>query len=60
NGENTWDFPHHAAISRVKRKRREFLEAHRTVLTRHLRDYRLPLREAVFPVDHGAVVLDLT
>lgn len=60
NGENAWDFSHHAAISRWKHKPRGFLESHRGVLTQHLRDYALPVREAVFPVEDGVVTLDLS
>lgn len=60
NGQNVWDFSHHAAISRWKHKPRDFLEAHRAVLTRYIRDYALPLREAVFPVEDGVVTLDLS
>lgn len=60
NGENAWGFSHHAAISRWKHKPRDLLERHRDVLTQHLRDYMLPVREAVFPVEDGVVTLDLS
>jgi len=60
NGANAWDFSHHAAISRWKHKPRSFLETHRPILIRHIRDYALALQEAVFPLEDGVVVLDLS
>lgn len=60
SGKNAWDLAHHAAISQWKRLRRGQLEARRETLARQLGGYDLPLPEARFPHDEGALVVDLT
>jgi len=59
SGKNAWDLRHHGAISSWKRLRRERLEARHDLLAHYLKDYDLPLRQARFTHDEGALVVSL-
>lgn len=59
HGANTFDFGHHAAISRLKRLRHEQLLSRRALLEAELPAYELPLDEARFPDEAGHLIISL-
>lgn len=58
-GDNAWEFEHHAAISRWKRRGEKRLLEQADTLNRELRRYQLADRSLVMPHENGRLVLDI-
>lgn len=59
NGDNVWDFNHHAAISEWKRYRLDRLEENKENLIRYLSEYGLPFDKVLMPHDQGVLEIAL-
>jgi glycosyltransferase involved in cell wall biosynthesis len=57
NGNNVWDYQHHAAISAWKRYGLERLEHNQAVLSQYLAGYRLGINYIIMPHDAGVLKL---